>query len=168
MTELYNARFLLQATDREVQRASRYDTELCVLFLDLDRFKIVNDRHGHLVGSQVLRAPLARCSQTCIRRSTRWRATAATSSRSCWSTPVSRAALQVGERIRRRSPTPPSRRAPRPPIRLTISIGVAAYPLHGATREQLLDAADKAMYRAKSRGRNCVCSADELSQPRRP
>jgi diguanylate cyclase (GGDEF)-like protein len=49
------------------------------------------------------------------------------------------------------------------PIRLTISIGVATFPDHARDREGLLDAADKAMYRAKSKGRNCVCSAAELA-----
>jgi diguanylate cyclase (GGDEF)-like protein len=48
------------------------------------------------------------------------------------------------------------------PIRLTISIGVATYPHHARDRDGLLDAADKAMYRAKSRGRNCCCSAADL------
>ena len=48
-------------------------------------------------------------------------------------------------------------------LRLTISIGVGTYPQHGETRDELLDAADKAMYRAKSQGRNCVCTASELS-----
>jgi diguanylate cyclase (GGDEF)-like protein len=48
------------------------------------------------------------------------------------------------------------------PIRLTISIGVATFPDHARDREGLLDVADKAMYRAKSKGRNCVCSAEEL------
>jgi GGDEF domain-containing protein len=48
------------------------------------------------------------------------------------------------------------------PIRLTISIGVAVYPEHSRGRDGLLDLSDKAMYLAKSRGRNCVCSAAEL------
>jgi len=48
-------------------------------------------------------------------------------------------------------------------LRLTVSLGVSTYPEHGTTREQLLDLADKAMYRAKSLGRNRVCSASELS-----
>ena len=47
-------------------------------------------------------------------------------------------------------------------LRLTISIGVATCPDHGETREPLLDAADKAMYRAKSEGRNRVASANDL------
>jgi len=48
------------------------------------------------------------------------------------------------------------------PIRLTLSVGVAAYPTHGREHEELLDLADKAMYRAKSLGRNCICSASDL------
>jgi diguanylate cyclase (GGDEF)-like protein len=47
-------------------------------------------------------------------------------------------------------------------LRLTVSVGVACYPSHGTTRESLLDLADKAMYRAKSLGRNRVCVATEL------
>jgi diguanylate cyclase (GGDEF)-like protein len=46
---------------------------------------------------------------------------------------------------------------------LTISIGVASFPAHGSTKEALLETADQAMYRAKSQGRNQICSADELS-----
>ena len=48
-------------------------------------------------------------------------------------------------------------------IRLSISIGVATYSQHAVTRQGLLDMADKAMYRAKSLGRNCVCSATDLA-----
>jgi diguanylate cyclase (GGDEF)-like protein len=48
------------------------------------------------------------------------------------------------------------------PFRVSISIGVATFPIHGRDRNSLLDAADKAMYRAKSLGRNCVCSAEDL------
>ena len=48
------------------------------------------------------------------------------------------------------------------PFRLSISIGVGTFPQHGRNRTSLLDVADKAMYRAKSLGRNCVCSAADL------
>ena len=50
-----------------------------------------------------------------------------------------------------------------PRLQLTISIGVATFPEHAQARDTLLDAADKAMYRAKSEGRNRVCSASDLS-----
>ena len=49
-------------------------------------------------------------------------------------------------------------------IGLTVSLGVSTYPTHGRDRESLLDTADKAMYRAKSRGRNRVCSASDLDE----
>ena len=55
VTELYNARYLSQAMEREVQRSERYGSELSVLFIDLDRFKLVNDNHSHLVGTEALR-----------------------------------------------------------------------------------------------------------------
>jgi two-component system cell cycle response regulator len=48
------------------------------------------------------------------------------------------------------------------PVQLTISIGVATFPQHGEDRDALLDTSDKAMYLAKSRGRNRCCSATEL------
>ena len=87
VTEVYNARYLLEAIDREIRRAERYGAELSVLFLDLDRFKLRERPHGHLVGSQRAAPALAGARASACARSTRWRATAATSSRSCWSTP---------------------------------------------------------------------------------
>ena len=76
------------------------------------------------------------------------------------------AALQVAERIRATVEGTPFGADRGLQLTLSVSIGVATYPSHGAAREQLLDAADKAMYMAKALGRNQVCSANELSQPR--
>jgi diguanylate cyclase (GGDEF)-like protein len=71
-------------------------------------------------------------------------------------------AIQVAERIRRTVEDHVFEAGRDGSLRLTVSIGVAAYPLHGRTREALLDLSDKAMYRAKSIGRNRVCTATEL------
>ncbi len=68
----------------------------------------------------------------------------------------------MGERIRRTVAATPFEGGRGSQIRLTLSVGVATYPTHGREHEALLDLADKAMYRAKSLGRNCVCSAAEL------
>jgi diguanylate cyclase (GGDEF)-like protein len=68
----------------------------------------------------------------------------------------------VAERIRRTVEETLFEASDGTPIRLSISIGVATFPDHSRDRESLLDLADKAMYRAKSRGRNCVCSAADL------
>ena len=162
VTEVYNARYLLEAMDRELRRAERYSAELSVLFLDLDRFKLVNDRHGHLVGSQALRQlslrarpvrAAGRHAGALRRRRVHDRA----------------ARYRRGRRRPGRRAHPPrsSRRAPfeagrGETMRLTCWWATPPIPRHGRDRGTLLDAADKAMYRAKSLGRNRVCSASEL------
>ena len=70
--------------------------------------------------------------------------------------------MQIAERIRHTVAENAFEAGPDEVMRLTCSVGLATYPLHGRTREALLDAADKAMYRAKSEGRNQVCSASAL------
>ena len=161
MTEVYNARFLRQAIEHEIQRAERYGKQLCVLFLDLDRFKLVNDQHGHLVGSQVLRR-LSEVLQQCIRQvDTLARYGGDEFTILLVDTGVEEG-LAVAERIRRTVAATTFEGGRDAPIRLTLSVGVAAYPTHGREHEALLDLADKAMYRAKSLGRNCICSAADL------
>ena len=161
VTEVYNARYLAEAMEREVRRAERYGTELSVLFLDLDRFKLVNDRHGHLVGSQALRQ-LSRVLADCVRQVdtlARYGGDEFTILLVDTSEP---SALVVAERIRRAVAETAFEASSGSVMHLTCSVGVATYPLHGRDREALVDAADKAMYRAKSNGRDRVCSAAEL------
>lgn len=162
VTEVYNARYLLQATEHEIRRAERYEKELSVLFLDLDRFKRVNDRFGHLVGSQVLRR-LSEVLQECIRQVDTLARYGGDEFTILLVDTGHAGAVAVAERIRRTVAETLFEGGGGAPIRLTISIGVATFPDHGGDREALLDLADKAMYRAKSLGRNCVCSAADLS-----
>ena len=56
LTGLYNRRFLLEALEKEVQRCARYGSEASLVIFDVDDFKLVNDRHGHAAGDDVLRA----------------------------------------------------------------------------------------------------------------
>jgi diguanylate cyclase (GGDEF)-like protein len=133
-----------------------------VIFLDLDRFKLVNDHHGHLVGSQVLRR-LSQVLQQCIRQvDTLARYGGDEFTILLVDTGIEEG-MAVAERIRRTVADTWFEGSRDLPIRLTISVGVAAYPTHAREHETLLDLADKAMYRAKSLGRNCTCSADELA-----
>jgi diguanylate cyclase (GGDEF)-like protein len=162
VTEVYNARFLLQATEREIQRAERYGKPLSVLFLDLDRFKLVNDRYGHLVGSDVLRQ-LSRTLLECIRQVDTLARYGGDEFTILLVDTGAEEALIIAERIRRSVAEHVFEGTGGTPIQLTISVGVATYPRHATARDALLDVADKAMYRAKSRGRNCCCSADDLA-----
>jgi diguanylate cyclase (GGDEF)-like protein len=161
VTEVYNARFLLQATEHEIQRAERYERELSVLFLDLDRFKLVNDRYGHLAGSEVLRR-LSRVLQDCVRQVDTLARYGGDEFTVLLADTGGEEGMVIAERIRRTVEETVFEGGRGTPIRLTISIGVATYPQHAAERDGLLDAADKAMYRAKSLGRNCCCSAADL------
>ncbi len=163
VTGVYNARYLFTALQHEIRRAQRYGTELAVLFLDLDRFKRVNDAHGHLVGSQTLRR-LSDLLRTCIRQVDTLARYGGDEFTILLTDTDLETGLRVAERIRVAvEQTRFETRSGVEPLRVAVSVGVAAYPAHGRTPEQLLDLADKAMYRAKSLGRNRVCSATELS-----
>ena len=163
VTDVYNARYLLQATEHEIQRAQRYKKHLCVLFLDLDRFKRVNDRYGHLVGSQALRQ-LSGVLGQCVRQVD----TLARYGGDEFTILLTDTDLETGrsvaERIRRKVSETLFEGGRDAPIRLNISIGVSCYPQDGQNRDTLLDVADKAMYRAKSLGRNRVCIAGDLAE----
>ncbi len=162
VTEVYNARYLIKATEREIQRAERYGRDLCVLFLDLDRFKLVNDRFGHLIGSRTLRK-LSEVLLQCIRQVDTLARFGGDEFTILLVDTDLEAGLVIAERIRRTVGETLFEGGPGAPIRLSISIGVSAYPLHRCDREGLLDLSDQAMYRAKALGRNCVCSASDLS-----
>ena len=163
VTELYNARYLHSALENEVRRASRYDTDLSVVFLDLDRFKRVNDRHGHLVGSQTLRR-LAQMLADCLRQVDTLARYGGDEFTVVLADTGHEAALAVAERIRASVEAFVFESADGSPLRLTVSAGVSSYPEHGESREALLESADQAMYRGKSLGRNRVCSASDLGE----
>ena len=164
VTGLYNARYLLSALDRELSRAARGKGNLSVLFLDLDRFKNVNDRYGHLVGSRVL-LDLGQLLHSQIRAiDTIGRYGGDEFTILLVDTDHDRA-LEVGERVRRAVEEAVFSADRGLELQLTLSIGVASYPGNGNTSQQLLDLSDKAMYLGKALGRNMVCSAMELSNP---
>ena len=161
VTELYNARYLHEALQREIQRAERYSTELSVLFLDLDRFKLVNDQHGHLVGSRALRE-LGRVLADCVRQIDTLARYGGDEFTILLVDTGFEGALQVAERIRQTVQSHVFEGGSAGSLQLTVSVGVATFPQHGRASEELLDRSDKAMYRAKSVGRNRVCTAEEI------
>jgi two-component system, cell cycle response regulator len=159
-TDVYNARYLLEALDRDLRRAERYGNELSILFIDLDRFKLVNDNHGHLVGSSVLRQ-LSRLLTQSVRQVDTVARYGGDEFTILLADTGERGARVIAERIRKWVADYAFEADNGSTLRLACSIGLATYPAHGRTREALLDAADKAMYRAKSEGRNRVCSASD-------
>ena len=161
VTGSHNARYLLQAMEREIHRAERHGKPLSVLFLDLDRFKRVNDMHGHLVGTRVLKN-LAQVLGGCIRQVDTLARYGGDEFTILLEGTPHEGGLRVAERIRRSVADAVFEGVAGNSVQLTISIGVATCPDQAGERDELLDLADKAMYRAKSQGRNTVCSAREI------
>jgi diguanylate cyclase (GGDEF)-like protein len=165
VTGLYNARYLLAALDREVSRAARSQCDLSVLFLDLDRFKNVNDEFGHIVGSRVLKELGQLLLEEIRTIDTIGRYGGDEFTILLVDTGHAKA-LEVAERIREATEAAFFGAERGLQLRLTVSIGVASFPGNGDTSERILDLSDKAMYLGKALGRNRVCSANELSESR--
>lgn len=152
---LYNHRYLDIALEREMKRVERYASHMAVLFIDVDSFKQVNDTHGHLIGSRVL-AEFGSLIKKAVRdvdiviRYGGDEYTAILVETPC------DIAEKVAERIRRHVEAHHFTGADGQTIRLTCSIGYACCPDDAATKDVLLEMADKAMYVGKASGKNRI------------
>lgn len=156
LTGLFNERAFEEALAHALLRASLEDRHHCVLFLDLDNFKQVNDEHGHLMGSQLL-VEIGHVLRRCVRDSD----VVARYGGDEFVVLLTDASIEAGmncaERIRHTVEHKAFlSRDGGPCVRLSVSIGVSAYPPHGPDARSLLDYADRAMYEGKAAGRNAV------------
>jgi diguanylate cyclase (GGDEF)-like protein len=158
LTRLYNSRYLNQVLRRETKRASRSGRPLSLLFIDLDGFKAINDTHGHLAGSRALVEAAA-----VIRGSARETDMVARFGGDEFALVLpdtgADGAFAVGERIRERLAAHQFLAGDGLNLRLTASVGVATLPDAAASAEELLQAADTAMYQVKDRGKNGIQAA---------
>jgi diguanylate cyclase (GGDEF)-like protein len=165
LTQLYNSRYLGQVLRRETKRASRNGRPLSLLFVDLDGFKSVNDSHGHLCGSRALVEAAA-----LIRQSARETDVVARFGGDEFALILpdtgSEGAAAVGERVRERINGHGFLEGDGLAIRLTVSVGVATLPDVAASAEGLIQAADRAMYYIKDRGKNGLHIAGTGSEER--
>jgi len=159
LTGLYNFRYLRQTLEMEMHRASRQKSSLSVLMLDVDHFKHFNDRYGHPAGDRVLQG-IAEILKKRLRVTDIPCRYGGEEFAVILPDTDPPAALRVAEEIRQRVKEEDfSQETGTDSTSLTISIGVACFPIHGQDPEAVLKAADTALYRAKDAGRDRVMLA---------
>ena len=155
LSGLYNYRYLEVALDRELKRVERYASNLSILFLDMDYFKQINDIHGHLIGSRVLKevGELLKKSVREVDVVIRYGGdeyTIILVETGCDT------AGYVAERIRSLVESHVFLVSEGYDLRMTCSIGYSCCPEDTVSKQELLEMADKAMYAGKASGKNCV------------
>ncbi len=160
LTHLYNTRYLDVALAREISGGRPFT----VLFMDLDHFKGVNDQYGHLSGSRLL-VEVAHVLRACVRDEDVVVRYGGDEYVVLLVGIDSGGGLKVAERIRRAIEDHRflSREGSR--VRITASIGLASFPEHTEAKAEILDFADRAMYRGKRSTRNVVYMASKDLPP---
>jgi two-component system cell cycle response regulator len=164
LTGLWNYRYLRESLRREVERASRFGRMLTVLVLDLDHFKEVNDTYGHAAGDTVLSEFAQRMRlglrevDVAFRQGGEEFVVLLPETDAYGGTIV---AERLGAAVRDQPVTVEGRRTgAAEQVSISVSIGIAVFPEHGATAQRVLDAADDALYGAKKAGRDTYRLAD--------
>ena len=153
LTGIFNRRFFEIRILEEIERARRYETGVAVVMADIDQFKKLNDEFGHLLGDEVLRQVSSVFHQN-LRKIDVVCRYGGEEFALLLSQVNAQQALVVADKLRKLVEGWQFPGVPRP---VTISAGVAAFPEHGSGRDQLVRAADNALYSAKQLGRNRVC-----------
>ena len=159
VTGLYNTRYLNFILDREIAQAQVTDRSFAILFIDADKFKGINDSHGHLIGTKLLNE-LGNHLRKYVRESDtvfRYGGDEFVAVLSPCDLPT---AKTVAERIRQSVECTQFLAHEGLKHRFTVSIGVALFPDHANSKKAIIDAADRAMYTAKRTNRNLVFIAD--------
>ena len=159
LTGVSNRFYFLQRFENEIRRAENYLQTLALFMFDIDRFKTVNDMHGHQAGDEVIRK-VAEFVRQNIRGSDLVGRFGGDEFMVLITSTTGEQALIFAENMRERIATTDIRiPGADAPLRVTISGGLAIYPVHGQSTTELLRATDEALYLSKSQGRNRVLLA---------
>lgn len=160
LTGLYNHRYLQIALDHEVHRAQRYGLQFSLLFLDLDHFKDINDKHGHLSGSAALRE-VGMLLRRCVREVDTLFRFGGDEFAAILVDADAKTARVIAERVRKAIDEHVFLQDQQTPWHLTATAGYATFPSDATEQEKLLDLADQAMYVGKQ-VRNVIRSVVDI------
>jgi len=159
LTGLYNRRFLEDYARKLFAIAKRREQPVGMIMLDLDRFKGFNDAYGHEIGDRILRH-FAKTLTASMRETNLASRYGGEEFIVILPDTSAQASMLVAERLRKAvmaMVVPSNSEKPLP--HLTVSVGVAAFPEHGRSLEEMIQASDKALYESKRNGRNRVTVA---------
>lgn len=162
LTGLYNHRYLQIALDHEVRRSERYGLQFSLLFLDLDHFKSINDRYGHLSGSAALKE-VGELLRRCVREVDTLFRFGGDEFAAILVDADANTSRVIAERVRQAIEEHVFLEEQQTPSRLTVTAGYATYPTDAEDQEKLLDLADQAMYDGKL-VRNVIRGVLELNK----
>jgi diguanylate cyclase (GGDEF)-like protein len=155
LTGLFNHRYFQQVLSQEVDRARRYQKPFSLIMMDVDDFKKFNDKYGHKNGDRVLAAVGEIINDTLRSVDCGFRYGGEEFVAILPETRLENA-IQVAERLRVNIEENAATRLAGIGDNVTVSVGVVTYPLHGETKDDLLDHVDELLYLAKSKGKNLV------------
>jgi diguanylate cyclase (GGDEF)-like protein len=156
LTQISNKRYMFDYLDKELSRARRYSRDLAVLMIDIDHFKDVNDRFGHLTGDYVLKEMAALLSKR-IRKEELFARYGGEEFVVVLPESTKDVAVAFGEIVRKMVEEHEFEFEGHP-VQVTISVGVGCVTAETTTAEELVKVADEKLYEAKRTGRNRVCS----------
>lgn len=155
LTTLFNSRYFHRALDYEVEKADRYQYNLSMIFIDMDHFKNVNDSHGHLCGSDLLRE-VGAIVQESIRNIDIGCRYGGDEFVILMPETGKDEALVVAERLRNAINENIFLKKTNVNYHITASFGVATFPEDAKTKLELIDLTDKAMYKVKNSTRDAI------------
>ena len=158
-TSLFNSRHLHNVLQSEIYRSNRYGYEFSVLFLDLDRFKQVNDAHGHLVGSKLL-AQVGNLIKDHLRMIDFAFRYGGDEFVTLLPQTDKHAAMNVARRLHRLLNDACFLREEGLNLKITASFGLACFPSDARTKNELVRLADEAMYLVKNTARDNIAAAN--------
>lgn len=161
LTGTWNRRFFQMQFKQMLATATRFDRNFSILMLDLDNFKRVNDTYGHQRGDAIL-VEFSQRVTAALREVDTFARYGGEEFICLLSETDTDGAITTAEKIRETIKSEPFGDPSETPLDLTVSTGIASYPEHGDTFRELVESADRAMYRAKQLGRDRVAVAEKL------
>lgn len=160
LTRLYNHRMFYTMLEDEITRSQRYRRLVAMLLIDIDHFKRVNDTYGHVAGDRILEG-VARVLESAARREDKVCRYGGEEIAVILPETDIEAATRLAERLRAAIEETTFHDDAGKDIRITVSIGVAELPSSADSLQELVSAADTALYAAKQGGRNRVCHSEK-------